>query len=120
VKAQIVKVDEASEFMTSELCAVVEAWNDESDPAVSIARARVTAGTTTQLHRLDVDERYLIISGRGEMELDNLTPQVVERGDVVVIPAGTPQRIRNLSDTDLVFYCICSPRFRPSGYEPLS
>jgi mannose-6-phosphate isomerase-like protein (cupin superfamily) len=120
MKAQIVNVDDASEFMTPELCAVVEAWNDKSDPAVSIARARVQPGTTTELHRLDVDERYLIVAGRGEMKLGNLAPELVNPGNVVVIPAGTPQRIRNTSDTDLVFYCICSPRFRASGYEALS
>jgi mannose-6-phosphate isomerase-like protein (cupin superfamily) len=54
------------------------------------------------------------------MKLGNLAPELVNPGNVVVIPAGTPQRIRNTSDTDLVFYCICSPRFRASGYEALS
>jgi mannose-6-phosphate isomerase-like protein (cupin superfamily) len=37
----------------------------------------------------------------------------------VVIPAGTPQQIENTGTTDLVFLCVCSPRFRQEGYEAL-
>jgi mannose-6-phosphate isomerase-like protein (cupin superfamily) len=40
-------------------------------------------------------------------------------GDVVVIPAGVPQQISNDGDSDLVFYCICTPRFRKAKYEAL-
>jgi mannose-6-phosphate isomerase-like protein (cupin superfamily) len=117
--ARIVHPDLASEFMTPERCFIIEAWNDESDPSVSIARSRVRPGVTTQLHSLDVDERYLIFAGLGEMQVGNLPASCVGRGDVVVVPAGTAQRIRNTGDDDLVFYCVCSPRFRPEGYQAL-
>jgi len=40
-------------------------------------------------------------------------------GDVVVIPAGVSQQIVNCGARDLVFYCICSPRFTPECYEAL-
>ena len=44
----------------------------------------------------------------------------VSVGDSVVIPANTPQRITNLSNTeDLEFYCHCSPRFVAEVYENL-
>ena len=49
----------------------------------------------------------------------NLAPTLVGPGDVVVIPAGVPQQITNVGDADLVFYCVCTPRFRPDGYESL-
>jgi hypothetical protein len=42
--ARIVRPDPASESSTAERCFVLESWNDESDPAISIARARVAPG----------------------------------------------------------------------------
>ena len=104
--------------MTRERCFIAEIWNDESDPAVSVARARVAPGVTTELHSLDVDERYVIAAGRGVVQVGELRA-AVEPGDVVVIPAGVPQRIANEGGEDLVFYCVCTPPFRPEGYTPL-
>ncbi len=118
--ARIIRPDRASESPTEERCFVLESWNDESDRAVSIARARVAPGITTQLHSLDVDERYVIVVGGGQVQVGELPPAEVAPGDVVVIPAGVPQRITNNRDEDLVFYCICTPRFRPDGYEALA
>ena len=69
------------------------------------------------MHSLDVDERYVIFSGVGEMQVGDLEASCVGPGDVVVIPAGTAQRIRNTGDDDLLFYCVCSPRFRPGSYR---
>jgi mannose-6-phosphate isomerase-like protein (cupin superfamily) len=117
--ARIVRPDLAAESATAERCFVLESWNDESDPAVSVARARVAPGVTTQLHSLDVDERYVVVAGEGEVEVGDLPAVEVALGDVVVIPAGVPQRITNNGQEDLVFYCICTPRFRPDGYEAL-
>jgi len=83
---------------------------------VSLARARVSPGVTTARHALSVDERYLIEKGRGRVEVDGIETDVAP-GDVVLIPRGTTQRIRNLGDEDLVFLCVCTPRFEPSNYE---
>lgn len=114
------KTDPNSEFMTPEECRILETWNDGSDSAVSIARARVAAGVTTRLHRLrTVDERYVILEGTGVARVGGLAPSTVRPGDVVVIPAGTSQQISNEGDGDLVFYCICTPRFSPECYEAL-
>ena len=118
MEARLARLDPATEHMTRERCFIAEIWNDESDPAVSVARARVAPGVTTELHSLDVDERYVIAAGRGVVEVGDLT-RTVEPGDVVVIPAGVPQRITNEGGEDLVFYCVCSPRFRRHGYRPL-
>jgi hypothetical protein len=55
---------ESDEFMTPEGCFILESWNNDTDPAVSIARARVKPGVTTKLHSLvGIVERYLIIAG---------------------------------------------------------
>ena len=41
----------------------------------------------------------------------------MRKGDVVLIPAGKTQRIRNVGPDDLVFLCICTPRFEPRHYH---
>jgi mannose-6-phosphate isomerase-like protein (cupin superfamily) len=119
MEPRIVSPEVASEFMTPERCFILETWNDDSDPSVSIARARVSPGVTTQLHSLDVDERYLILSGTGDVSVGDLPTRQVSAGDVVVIPAGTPQQITSTGNDDLIVYCICSPRFRPEAYQAL-
>jgi len=101
---------------TEERCFIVETWNHPSDPGASLARARVEPGVATARHSLAVDERYLIEKGRGRVEIDGIETDVGP-GDVVLIPRGTAQRIQNLGDEDLVFLCVCTPRFEPAHYE---
>ena len=109
-----------SEIFTPERCWILECWNVPGDPVVSIARARVARGITTRRHRLkNVVERYLVIEGSGVVRVGEQAPTSVGPGDVVSIPAGTAQQITNNGDTDLIFYCICSPRFTPDCYEAL-
>ncbi len=107
------------EFFISEGCYITELYGRADDAAVSVAQARVSPGVQTALHRLDVEERYVIQRGRGLMTVGSVKPFPVGPGDVVRIPAGTPQRIRNLLPEDLVFLCICTPRFTPEGYVEL-
>ena len=66
-----------------------------------------------------MDERFLIVAGRGRVEVGDVPPARVEPGDIVVVPAGVPQRVTNDGGEDLVFYCVCSPRFQPSAYTSL-
>src|SRR5215813_8919776 len=119
MRAHVVKPDVSTEFSTAERVWILESWNVAEDTDVSIARARVEPGVTTQLHRVDVDERYLVIEGRGVVHVGDEPETEVGPGDVVVIPRGTPQRIANAGEGDLLFYCICSPRFKADGYESL-
>ena len=107
----------AAEFFTDERCHVLELSNFADDPDCSIAQARVEPGVTTRLHRLaGVAERYVILEGRGRIEIGGLPPQDVGPGDVAIIPPGTTQRIANVGAGDLVFLAICTPRFRPETY----
>ena len=108
------------EFPTSEKCFIKEVWNSEGDKAVSIARARVEKGVTTQWHYIkDTAERYVIVHGTGFVEVGEDIRQDVEVGDVVIIPPGCRQRITNTSEEDLVFDCICTPRFETKNYFEL-
>lgn len=116
----IQSLDPAAEYWFAEGCHINELSNTESDPDVSIARARVAPGVTTHWHRLaDTTERYVLLSGKGRVEVGDLPPREVAPGDVVLIPPGCRQRIACLGDEELVFLAICSPRFRPGAYEDL-
>ena len=120
MRAEVRKADAAREFATAERCHIVEIANDDGDSQVSIARARVEPGVTTAWHSLDaIDERYVIVAGRGRAEIEELAPVEVGAGDVVRIPAGARQRIANIGDEDLVFYAVCSPPFSAERYRAL-
>ncbi len=107
------------EFYTDEGCFIQELWNNGEDEGVSVARARVAPGVTTAWHRLrGAWERYIIMAGTGAAEVDGQAPAPVAPGDVVVIPPGVPQRITNTGTEDLIFLCVCTPRFTPERYEP--
>lgn len=120
MKAGIKQQDPGSEFYTRERCYITELSNSPDDPGLSIARARVAPGVTTQWHRLkNTTERYCILSGRGLMEVGKLPPQKVAQGDVVLIPPMCRQRITSIGKQDLVFLAICTPRFLPEDYETI-
>ena len=109
------------EFYLDEGCYIVELHNTDTDTGCSIARARVEPGVTTALHCLrDIIERYVIVSGSGAVEVDGQAPAAVAAMDVVTIPANCSQRIRNTGDCDLVFLCICTPRFAAEKYIQLA
>lgn len=114
------KLDVSAEFHTAEQCYIIELSNTPDDPEVSIARARVAAGVTTRWHRVvGTTERYVIVEGRGRVEVGDLPPHEVSAGDVVLIPPSCPQRITNTGDGDLIFLAICTPRFTPDAYEDI-
>jgi len=120
MKPKIVKATSSKEFLTPERCFVFENWGliSSGDKAVSIARARVVPGVTAKEHYLKgTQEIYLIVKGRGRVQIGGLEPTDVVEGDAVIIPEGTSQRIKNIGKTDLVFYCICTPAFTQDCYH---
>lgn len=120
MKKTIKKQNLKTEFYIAEKCFITELSNTPDDPEVSIARARVEAGVTTRWHRLKgITERYYIVSGKGLAEIGDLPPQEVHAGDVVVIPPMCRQRITNISDEDLIFLAICTPRYTQDAYEDI-
>jgi mannose-6-phosphate isomerase-like protein (cupin superfamily) len=109
LQPKIVKANAPYEYLTPEHCFVAENYSDKD---VSIARATVKQGVTTLAHHLvGIQEIYLITSGEGKVTIESLEPTDVGVGDVIVIPPQTSQKITNTGKTDLVFYCICTPRF---------
>jgi mannose-6-phosphate isomerase-like protein (cupin superfamily) len=85
---------------------------------MSIARARVEPGIATKRHRvIGTEERYVILQGTGYVSVGGLAGSAVGVGDVVRIPAGVEQNI--CGEIDLIFLCICTPRFEWRNYESL-
>ena len=110
------KKNPLKEFWTEERCYITELLNDPQSPNISIALARVEIDTTTQLHSLrGVQETYVIKKGLGLLEIDDEQISVKEN-DTILIEANRSQRITNVGNCDLEFYCICTPRFYPECY----
>ena len=120
MKASIKHQNVADEFYTPEQCYITELSNSADDPELSIARARLEPGVTTQWHRLAATaERYYILSGKGRVDIGELGPRDVCAGDIVLIPAMCRQRIANVGADDLVFLAICTPPFSNDVYEDI-
>lgn len=107
------------EVWTAERCYITELVNDERWPEFSVARCRVEPGVTTQLHALSVHEVYVIESGSGLMSVGDDEPYPVGPGSVVTIPIHISQRIENTSSDDLLFVCVCTPKFSQNCYTSL-
>src|SRR2546430_540843 len=108
------------EFFTPERCHIRELFNRDDDPACSIARARIEPGVTTQLHSLSgVTERYVILQGQGQAEIGGEVAGAVGPLDIIQIGPGISQRITNTGNRDLIFLCICTPRFTVNDYIDL-
>lgn len=113
---RIVKANLLKEVLTPERCFIAENYHS-ADEKVSVAQARVKPGVTTLTHHLEgIEEIYIITKGKGIVNVGNIRPTKVDVGDVVIIPAGASQSITNIGKNDLVFYCICTPRFTPNCY----
>ncbi|MEE8575644.1 MAG: cupin domain-containing protein [candidate division Zixibacteria bacterium] len=114
---RVIKYDLKREFLSGERCFINELLSEIGPDGLSIALARVEPGATTVRHALTkVTERYLIIEGKGKVEVGELEPTDVSFGDVVSIPPGVDQRISNLGSSDLLFLCICTPKFTADCY----
>jgi mannose-6-phosphate isomerase-like protein (cupin superfamily) len=78
----------------------------------SIAHAIVPPGESTLPHVLDLStELYYILGGCGEMHI-GYEQAPVRAGQIVYIPPGSRQFIRNTGTADLVFLCIVDPKWQ--------
>ncbi|MFA4860168.1 cupin domain-containing protein [Methanoregula sp.] len=78
----------------------------------SIAHAIVPPGESTLPHILGRStELYYILSGTGEMHI-GFEHGEVHPGQIILIPPGARQYIRNTGPGDLVFLCIVAPKWQ--------
>jgi mannose-6-phosphate isomerase-like protein (cupin superfamily) len=77
----------------------------------SLARAIVPPGQTSLPHALKTSEVYYILSGQGEMHINDET-RPVGPGDAIYIPPNAKQFIHNGGEDPLEFLCIVDPAWR--------
>lgn len=77
----------------------------------SLAHAVVPVGQTSIDHSLTTSEVYYILSGQGEMHINDEV-QAVGPGDAIYIPSNARQFIHNIGQEPLVFICIVDPAWQ--------
>jgi mannose-6-phosphate isomerase-like protein (cupin superfamily) len=115
------RIADCPEFTAGDNTKLREVFNplkDGLELGYSFAVARVAPGDVTLLHRLRHSEVYHILSGAGEMRVDDERERVAA-GDVVYVPPGASQQIAATGDEELVFVCIVDPAWKPEDEEIL-
>jgi mannose-6-phosphate isomerase-like protein (cupin superfamily) len=108
------KLQECEEFIAGDHTILRELLHpDKQDINLrySLAHAVLAVGKTSLPHALKTSEVYYILSGKGEMHI-NQESQIVEEGDAIYIPPNTKQFISNCGDIPLVFICLVDPAWR--------
>ncbi|MCD8486505.1 MAG: cupin domain-containing protein [Desertifilum sp.] len=108
------KLNECEEFIAGDGTQLRELLHPDKQPLelrYSLAHAIVPVGQTSILHSLTTSEVYYILSGEGEMHIDEEVRRV-EPGDAVYIPPNAKQFIHNCGQEPLVFICMVDPAWR--------
>lgn len=108
------KLNECEEFVAGDGTLLRELLHPDKQPLAlrySLAQAIVPVGNTSIAHALSTSEVYYILSGTGEMHI-NEEAQSVEPGDAIYIPPHARQFIQNTGTIPLVFICIVDPAWR--------
>lgn len=108
------KLQQAEEFIAGDGTILRELLHPDKQPLelrYSLAHAIVPVGQTSLAHALTTSEVYYLLSGQGEMHIDDEV-QLVEAGDAIYIPPNAKQFIFNCGDQPLVFICIVDPAWQ--------
>lgn len=110
----IQKLESCPEFIAGDNTILRELLHPDKQPLArrySFAHASVPVGETSTLHSLSTSEVYYILTGNGEMFI-NEKSQPVEPGDAISIPPNAKQSIRNAGHEPLIFIYIVDPAWR--------
>lgn len=105
---------DCDEFVAGDRTLLRELLHPDKQPLelrYSLAHAIVPIGHTSTPHSLTTSEVYYILSGTGEMHIDDET-QTVGPGDAIYIPPTAKQFIQNTGTEPLVFICIVDPAWK--------
>jgi len=108
------KLNACTEFIAGDSTRLRELLHPDKQPLelrYSLAHATLPVGETSQPHALKTSEVYYILSGHGEMHIEDET-SLVEPGDAVYIPPQARQFIHNCGNEPLIFICIVDPAWR--------
>jgi mannose-6-phosphate isomerase-like protein (cupin superfamily) len=83
----------------------------------SVAHAVVPPGESTLPHFLKTStELYYVLEGSGEIHIGTRSA-IVHPGQIVLVPKGRSQYIRNTGTGNLVFLCIVTPKWQAADEE---
>jgi len=120
MEPKFISPDETLEYYTDERCHILELLNTSIISDQSIARARVKPGVTTAWHSLNhTSEIYYILEGLRKVEVGDKPARVIKKNELIYIPKNVNQRIKNIGTQDLIFLCICVPRFQQKNYQSI-
>jgi mannose-6-phosphate isomerase-like protein (cupin superfamily) len=78
----------------------------------SLAEATLAPGQPTRRHyHARTEEIYVVLDGKGEMEVDGERRRIGP-GDAILIPPAARHEIRADDNTELRFLCCCAPPYR--------
>jgi quercetin dioxygenase-like cupin family protein len=90
---------------------------DFPDTKLAITWVDVKPGSGQQLHQHFPEQVYIIIRGKGRIQVGKDVEEVVE-GDLVYIPSNIVHGIKNISDKELSYVSASTPTFNiRSFYE---
>ncbi|HIK57456.1 MAG TPA: cupin domain-containing protein [Synechococcales cyanobacterium M55_K2018_004] len=108
------KLSECEEFVAGDHTLLRELLHPDKQAIAlrySLAHAILPVGQTSTPHSLKTSEVYYILSGVGEMHINDEI-QRIEPGDAVYIPPNAVQFLKNIGDEAIVFLCIVDPAWR--------
>jgi mannose-6-phosphate isomerase-like protein (cupin superfamily) len=114
-------ISRSQEIVAGDNCLLKELLNplqDDLELRYSLAVGRVQPGGETFLHRLKNSEVYFFLKGTAEIYIDD-DIGVVGAGQVVYVPPGASQRVKNVGEDELLFACIVDPAWQESDEEIL-
>ena len=95
---------------------VIHPHKDAVDLPYSLAWASLQSGEASLPHVLQSEELYLFLEGEGRF-FQEKEERPVKKGDVLLVPAGTRQYLKNTGPGPLEFFCLVSPPWREEGEE---
>jgi mannose-6-phosphate isomerase-like protein (cupin superfamily) len=110
---RIENLERAEPFITKDGSEIRELAGTPTGNSVnqSLAEAIVPAGAETEEHYHGATEEiYFFTGGAGVMKLGDEESEV-SPGDTVVIPPGTPHKLRNTGTEALKLLCCCAPPY---------
>ncbi|MCB0634720.1 MAG: cupin domain-containing protein [Saprospiraceae bacterium] len=105
-------IEDTPAFTAGDLTRIREVLHPKNEAITlpfSLAFATLEPGQASQPHILqERSETYIIVSGSGIALVDEVQTEI-KSGDVIYIPAGARQYVRNTGKRELAFWCIVAP-----------
>ena len=110
---EVINRNDVTPFITKDTSEIREILSPSNSGVKrqSLAEARLLPGRSTEEHyHIRTEEIYYILSGQGEMIIDEEKCEVKKYDGIAILP-GARHKITNTGDEDLIFLCCCVPAY---------